>query len=143
MRFWLSKVESGKWSPSIRSPRVQNPRSPLRSSQCARSLFVMTRKFKRLLSKSVSARPIPIIPQTNNAQQMEVSSPIRYSPMVGRLVMMTDSPNTSAFSRLFSLHAYQSTTISTHTLLSIFVLSVTFLHAIFDSECILGFCSSR
>lgn len=126
MRSWLSRVESGKWSPSIRSLRVQNPRSPLRSSRCARSSFVTTPKFKRLPSKLVSAGPIPIIQQTNNVEQMEVSNPIRYSPMVGLLVMMIDSPNTSAFSKLFSLHASQSTTISTHTLLSIFVLSVTF-----------------
>jgi len=126
MRSCLSKLESGKSSPSIKSPRVQTPRSPLRSSQCARSLSVMTPKFKRLPGKSVSADSLPITRQTNNAQRMQVSSPIRYLPMVGRLVTTTDSLKANVFSKLLSLHASRSTTISTHTLLSIFVLSVTF-----------------
>lgn len=55
-------------SPSTRFPRVPNPRSQSRSSQCARSSSVMTPKFKRSPRKSVSAGPTPYFRQINNAQ---------------------------------------------------------------------------
>lgn len=76
------------------------------------------------LAKQVGKRP-PNTPITQPSR-LQVSSPIKFMRMGGRLATMTASPNISASNRRFSLHAFPSTAISMRTLLSIFVPLATF-----------------